>query len=85
MAIDSFFLDLIHCYQLPLAPPVEGAGAGAAASGDEWPSDPGPFAFSVPARPILICLTLSTKLRSALPGTTSNRPLTSPLTSSEPL
>ena len=32
-------------YQLPLAPPVAGRGTGAAASGDDSPSDPGPFDY----------------------------------------
>jgi hypothetical protein len=39
-------------YQSPLAPELPGVDrpplTGAAASGDECPSDPGPFAFSVP-------------------------------------
>src|SRR5262245_58348675 len=62
-----------HSYQLPLAPPPvpsDGLGGGAAASGDECPSDPGPLAFKVPASLTASCACLTTS-RSADPASTT--------------
>jgi hypothetical protein len=66
-------------YHPPLAPPVDGFGAGAAASGDECPSEPGPFDWIRPARLIAASARLTTSINDD-PALISSASLPSPVT-----